>query len=192
MNRISFNIALENRLRDVYEEDKNDALNYYNELFDEMGLSDKDEIPNEYNDIDSIVKDIKKDMKMNSVIREGNKEKNSIWKNILIIIGAIFAIPIGGSIAAVVGSILLVLAIILITIVFVPLISGVFSIGALLFATIGYFTSTRIIPLGIIGGLLIAIGLTILFFKFAKFMVISIKNFVVRKLEERKMKKNEK
>lgn len=192
MNRISFNIALENRLRDVYEEDKNDALNYYNELFDEMGLSDKDEIPSEYNDIDSIVKDIKKDMKMNDVIREGKKEKNSIWKNILIIIGAIFAIPIGGSIAAVVGSILLVVAIMLLIIVFIPLIAGIASIGALLFATVGYTVSVGIFPLGMIGGLLVSIGLTILFFKFTKFMVVSIKNFVVRKLEERNMRKNEK
>ncbi len=192
MNRISFNIALENRLRDVYEEDKNDALNYYNELFDDMGLSDKDEIPSEFNNIDQIVRDIKKDMKMNEVIREGKKEKNSIWKNILIIIGAIFAIPIGGSIAAVIGSFLLVIAIIFLIIVFIPLIAGVASTGALLFATIAYTLSIGIFPLGMAGGLLVAIGLTIIFFNFSRFMVVNIKNFIVKKLEERNMRKNEK
>lgn len=94
MNRLSFNMALENRLRDVYEEDKRDAIDYYNEIFDEIGLTDNDEVPEEFQDIDKIVKDIKADMKINRVMEKSKNSGNNIWKNIGIIFLAFLAVPV--------------------------------------------------------------------------------------------------
>ncbi|WP_100064917.1 HAAS domain-containing protein [Miniphocaeibacter massiliensis] len=187
MNRLSFKIALENRLRDVYEEDKKEALEYYNELFDDMGLSDNDEIPEEYQNIEKIIKDIKKDARINRVI-EQSKNDNNLLRNILIIIGAIFASIFVSPFA--IGMLGLVLGLFFGFIgLFIGLIGGTIGI---IFGIVNYSISYNTFPLGMFGLLLILIGLTILSFIFVKFIIIKIKNFVVNKLNERKSRKENK
>lgn len=186
MNRLSFNIALENRLKDVYEEDKRDAIEYYNELFDDMGLGDNDEIPLEYQNIDKIVKDIKADMKINRVIEKSKKDNNSIWKNILIILGAIFAVMFAIPVAIPLIFAFLILVLVIIFIPIIIFLSIIFSAGVSIFAIIASTIRFSVFPLGILGLFFILLGLSILTFKFARFIVIKTKDFVVRKLDERK------
>ncbi len=185
MNRLSFMISLENRLRDVYEEDKNDALQYYAEIFDDMELTDNDEIPQEFQNVEKIVKDIKNDLRINRVV-EKSKGETSILKNILIIIGAIFAIMVGSPIAiGLLGGFLG---------LFIGLIGMFFGLFAgiigMLYGIVSYTISLKVFPLGMFGLLLILTGLTILIFIGVKELIIKIKNFTVRKLDERKKRKD--
>ncbi|MDL2310575.1 DUF1700 domain-containing protein [Peptostreptococcaceae bacterium OttesenSCG-928-C18] len=184
MNRLSFKLALENRLRDVYEEDKKDALEYYDELFDDMGLTNDDEIPEEFNNIEKIVQDIKRDSRINRVFEKSKKE-NNLWKNIVIIILAILASPIAVPLAIAAIIILFVPIIVLGSIFFAFIISIIASIYAIIVSVISFGT----FPLGIFGILLIMIGLTIITFIFIKFLIIKIKDFTVRKLKEKKQRK---
>lgn len=178
MNRLSFNISLNNRLRDLSDEDRKDALDYYNELFDEIGLLDNEEVPEKFHNIDKIVKDIKSDMKINRVMEKSKKSGNSLWKNIGIIFLAILATPV---------ALIAILPVFCIFLIFGALLIGLFGgVIALIYAIIAATISLGVFPLGLLGILLIMIGLSIFAFKLISFIVLKIKNFVLRKLNERK------
>ncbi len=71
MNRTEFMSALENRLMPLNEEDREDALRYYDELFDEAGPIDEQKILNELDDPDTIARQILSD---NGISPDGRPE----------------------------------------------------------------------------------------------------------------------
>ena len=58
MNRTEFMSALEKRLSPLNDEDREDALRYYDELFDEAGPVDETKILNDLDDPDTIARQI--------------------------------------------------------------------------------------------------------------------------------------
>ena len=126
MNRIEYMTKLASLLQDIPEEERKDAMKYYNDYFDEAGEENEEQVIREFGTPEEVAENIKADLKGKTEDINDNqqhqtqkheqsseyqyempeKKKNDrIWKIILIIILAIIIGPVllplvGGILAA--------------------------------------------------------------------------------------------
>ena len=121
MNRVEFMEELESLLADIPENDKLDAITYYNDYFDEAGGENEARVIRELGSPERVAAMIKEDLdeakvkedekqeplhQMNEVISEAKQKKNIPWPMIVVLI--IFASPIllgilGGVLGGIIG-----------------------------------------------------------------------------------------
>lgn len=124
MNRIEYMTKLASLLQDIPEEERKDAMKYYNDYFDEAGEESEEEVIREFGTPEEVARNIKADLKGNQQYQTNDqtqeneqsteyqyemsdpKKKNDrIWKVALIVILAIIIGPVliplvGGILAA--------------------------------------------------------------------------------------------
>lgn len=91
MKRKIFLKRLREGLHKLSEDDREDTIKFYEDLFDEQGIDKNEEIPNIYN-----VEKVIKDLMLNQKIEQWELEKKTLVKmrkSILIIVLGIFAMP---------------------------------------------------------------------------------------------------
>lgn len=91
MIRKSFLETLDKKLKKIDNKEREEAILFYSELFDEMNLADEDQIPNQY-DVNKISRDLNLSMKIDNWEDENSSIKK-IFKGIPIITLSILSLP---------------------------------------------------------------------------------------------------
>ena len=137
MNRIEYMTKLASLLQDIPEEERKDAMKYYNDYFDEAGEENEEQVIREFGTPEEVAENIKADLKGKTEdvtddqqyqakeneqsseyqyeMPDNQKNKNDrIWKIVLLVILAIIIGPVlfplvGGILAAGLGIVLTVI-----------------------------------------------------------------------------------
>lgn len=88
-----FERALSRQLHRVADDEVEQALDYYREMFEEMGLQPEDEVPKAYENVTRIAYEIRRDLKATELEREPAKRKP--LEVVALVLLAIMALPIG-------------------------------------------------------------------------------------------------
>lgn len=91
MIRKSFLQTLDKKLKKFDNREREEAILFYSELFDEMNLADEDQIPNQY-DVNKIARELNVSMKIDNWEDENSSIKK-IFKGIPIITLSILSLP---------------------------------------------------------------------------------------------------
>lgn len=91
MIRKSFLQTLDKKLKKFDNNEREEAILFYSELFDEMNLADEDEIPNQY-DVNKIARELNLSTKIDDWDTENSSIKK-IFKGITIIALSILSMP---------------------------------------------------------------------------------------------------
>ena len=109
MNRIEFMEELSGLLQDIPEEDRMDALNYYNDYFDDAGAENEKNVRDERESPEKVAAKIKADRedpedgKAGMPIEQDNKPWTNKWLK-MILIGCPVIVPVAiGLLAAIAG-----------------------------------------------------------------------------------------
>lgn len=181
MNRIEFMTELAALLQDVPVEERKEAMQYYNDYFDDAGEEEKD-VVKELGSPAKVAENIKKDLGIQTEIPGGEaqnaganhtgaqnaggqdngtqnvgaqEQNNHIWKIVLIVLVVIFGIPlllgIGGGVLGLLAGIIATVFSVILTAVLV-VITGVLAIVA----GVTFLITEPAVGLALIGGGLIA------------------------------------
>ena len=181
MNRIEFMTELAALLQDVPVEERKEAMQYYNDYFDDAGEEEKD-VVKELGSPAKVAENIKKDLGIQTEIPSGEaqnaganhtgaqnargqdngtqnvgaqEQNNHIWKIVLIVLVVIFGIPlllgIGGGVLGLLAGIIATVFSVILTAVLV-VITGVLAIVA----GVTFLITEPAVGLALIGGGLIA------------------------------------
>lgn len=181
MNRIEFMTELAALLQDVPVEERKEAMQYYNDYFDDAGEEEKD-VVKELGSPAKVAENIKKDLGIQTEIPSGEaqnaganhtgaqnargqdngtqnvgaqEQNNHIWKIVLIVLVVIFGIPlllgIGGGVLGLLAGIIATVFTVILTAVLV-VITGVLAIVA----GVTFLITEPAVGLALIGGGLIA------------------------------------
>lgn len=181
MNRIEFMTELAALLQDVPVEERKEAMQYYNDYFDDAGEEEKD-VVKELGSPAKVAENIKKDLGIQTEISSGGaqntganytgaqdaraqnngtqnvgtqEQSNHIWKIVLIVLVVIFGLPlllgIGGGVLGLLAGIIATVFAVILTAVLV-VITGVLAIVA----GVTFLITEPAVGLALIGGGLIA------------------------------------
>lgn len=181
MNRIEFMTELAAILQDVPVEERKEAMQYYNDYFDDAGEEEKD-VVKELGSPEKVAENIKKDLGIQTEIASGGaqntganhtgaqdaraqnngtqnvgtqEQSNYIWKIVLIVLVVIFGLPlllgIGGGVLGLLGGIIATVFSVILTAVLV-VVSGVLAVVS----GIALLIAEPAVGLALIGGGLIA------------------------------------
>lgn len=181
MNRIEFMTELAALLQDVPVEERKEAMQYYNDYFDDAGEEEKD-VVKELGSPAKVAENIKKDLGIQTEISSGGaqntganhtgaqdaraqdngtqnvgtqEQSNHIWKIVLIVLVVIFGLPlllgIGGGVLGLLAGIIATVFSVILTAVLV-VITGVLAIVA----GVSFLITEPAVGLALIGGGLIA------------------------------------
>lgn len=167
MTREEFILALNKKLKFMNTQEKEEAINYYQEYIDDALDSDKDweEISKSLGTPDEVAAKIKADYSVKKV-----KEKPSLSNSIkllfavlgLFFIGIPIAIPIAIGLLSIVLAIVIVIFAILITLIAV-IISVIIALCALFGFAISLLVTNPVAGIGLLGLVLVGTGVIILF-----------------------------
>ena len=195
MDKEKFLTQLREKLYKVPEEERNNAIKYYEEYFEEAGEENEQSVIESLGSPSEVAAKIMMDLALKETDKENPKKRfSSVWMVIL----AIFASPIALQIAIVLITLLLVLVILLLSVL---LMFGVLGIALFLSGFLTFILSFYLLwvhfPTAIFffGYAFLAIGLGGVFIFFTKFL--SQKSFtwllnMMNKLLKRRTKNNEK
>ena len=144
MTRKEFMNELDYRLRSFPENERIDALNYYEEYFDDAGVGPDDKVPEGMQPIKEIVAQLRSEYIDRAAMEKPKSVKNGIsavWIAILGIFAAPIALPILIAVLAIVFAICVTIAVLL----FAGIVSGVAIAGSGIFcvgAALPVFTSS--------------------------------------------------
>lgn len=145
MNRIEFMTELAALLQDVPVEERKEAMQYYNDYFDDAGEEETD-VVKELGSPAKVAENIKKDLGIQTEMPGGEtqnmgapntsipntgaqEQSNHIWKIVLIVLVVVFGIPlllgIGGGVLGLLGGILATVFAVILTAVLVVVTAGV-------------------------------------------------------------------
>lgn len=181
MNRIEFMTELAALLQDVPVEERKEAMQYYNDYFDDAGEEEKD-VVKELGSPAKVAENIKKDLGIQTEIPSGGaqntganhtgaqdaraqnngtqnvgtqEQSNHIWKIVLIVLVVIFGLPlllgIGGGVLGLLAGIIATVFSVILTAVLV-VVSGVLAVVS----GIALLIAEPAVGLALIGGGLIA------------------------------------
>lgn len=181
MNRIEFMTELAALLQDVPVEERKEAMQYYNDYFDDAGEEEKD-VVKELGSPEKVAENIKKDLGIQTEIASGGaqntganhtgaqdaraqnngtqnvgtqEQSNHIWKIVLIVLVVIFGLPlllgIGGGVLGLLAGIIATVLSVILTAVLV-VVSGVLAVVS----GIALLIAEPAVGLALIGGGLIA------------------------------------
>ncbi|MEJ8788598.1 DUF1700 domain-containing protein [Dorea sp. ICN-14282] len=181
MNRIEFMTELAALLQDVPVEERKEAMQYYNDYFDDAGEEEKD-VVKELGSPEKVAENIKKDLGIQTEIASGGtqntganhtgaqdagaqnngtqnvgtqEQSNHIWKIVLIVLVVIFGLPlllgIGGGVLGLLAGIIATVFSVILTAVLV-VVSGVLAVVS----GIALLIAEPAVGLALIGGGLIA------------------------------------
>lgn len=165
MTRTEYIAQLNKYLRGLSDEEKMDVLQYYNEIFDEAGISEEMKVPESYEDPKKIALDILTDMNLefkgNEIDQEYKRKDNTLMILVLAVLAAPIALPI-----------------------IVALVSALIAVGAVAVsllvaagATVVYVFLTDINMMTrafFIGGVFAAAGAAILLIELIRFIAVAI------------------
>lgn len=112
MNRIEFMEELSGLLQDIPEEDRMDALNYYNDYFDDAGAENEKNVIDELESPEKVAAKIKADRedpedgKAGMPMEQDNKPWTNKWLK-MILIGCPVIVPVAISLLAAIAGILI-------------------------------------------------------------------------------------
>lgn len=156
MNRKTYIDELSKKLSKLPKEEREDAINYYNEYFDEAQLGEEDEVPDTMKTPAQAASDIIQDCAIkvtNQPPKTVKKGIDTVWIVLLAILAAPIALPIAAAILSVFVALGAVCFAFVVTILALDF--SIFAVGIGCFiATIEAFTVS--VPLGL---LMIGIGL---------------------------------
>ena len=193
MNKVEFLKKLEEKLTNLPEEDRNDRINFYREMIEdriEDGFSEEDAI-NDIGSLDEVAKQIVANVPLKKLIKQNVKIKKDykITEILLLVLGFPLWFPIIISLFVVLVSLYAVGWALVISLwsVFVSLVGG-----GLVGIVLGMVELTQGASASILGGSIACVGLGILFFfvckgltklyiKFSKNIVLWIKNLFIKK-----------
>ena len=146
MNRVEYMTRLASMLQDIPVEERQEAMKYYNDYFDEAGEENEEKVAAELDSPEKVAAAIKAEIygrnntgetRKHLCIRQKRKRKitNNWWKILLIIVGGLFVLSIAGPI--VLGVALTVLAVVFSG--FIALIAFVIAAGCLAIVGIALF-----------------------------------------------------
>ena len=147
MNRIEFMEALSGLLQDIPEEDRMDALKYYNDYFDDAGAENEKNVIDELESPEKVAAKIKADREDPEDEKAGMpmKEENKPWTNkwlkmiliaAIILVGCPVIVPVAISLLAAIAGILIAAFAFFIAIVIVAIVLTAAGIGSM-FVNIG-------------------------------------------------------
>lgn len=166
MNKSEFITRLANSLKHLPREDREDALTYYKEYFEEMGADDSLDVTQELGKPEDIAKEIIANCTEKHIDAQKEKGgiKNSaltIWMIVLAIFASPIAIPLAFSAIACLAAILISLISIVLAIACVSIASIVSGIALLIVAIPAPGFAQKLICIGL-GLLLVGWGLLLL------------------------------
>ena len=133
MNKERFMIELERLLRGLPSDEREDALNYYREYIEDAGFSDRDDVTDKLGTPKQVARSIlgesvEKHVEVQREKKDVRSGASTLWRILLYICAAPFAIPVVAVVAA--------LFIALVAVVFSVGVALVCSGGAMIFAGI--------------------------------------------------------
>ena len=145
MNRVEYMTRLASMLQDIPVEERQEAMKYYNDYFDEAGEENEEKVAAELDSPEKVAAVIKAEIygrnntgETKAPVYPAEKEEkdtNNWWKILLIIVGGLFVLSIAGPI--VLGVALTVLAVVFSG--FIALIAFVIAAGCLAIVGIALF-----------------------------------------------------
>ena len=145
MNRVEYMTRLASMLQDIPVEERQEAMKYYNDYFDEAGEENEEKVAAELDSPEKVAAAIKAEIygrnntgETRAPVYPAEKEEkdtNNWWKILLIIVGGLFVLSIAGPI--VLGVALTVLAVVFSG--FIALIAFVIAAGCLAIVGIALF-----------------------------------------------------
>lgn len=157
MNKHTFLQRLENALRYIPKEDREDAISYYREYFEEMGADDNQDVTKEFGQPEDIAKEIIASCTQKHI---ENQKKESGFKSTATVIWmialSIFAAPIALPIAIALIAVLFAVLVSIFAVLF-----SVFVVGVALIAC-GFLLLTSVLFSVGFGQKLVCVGLSLL------------------------------
>ena len=145
MNRVEYMTRLASMLQDIPVEERQEAMKYYNDYFDEAGEENEEKVAAELDSPEKVAAVIKAEIygrnntgETKAPVYPAEKEEkdtNNWWKILLIIVGGLFVLSIAGPI--VLGVALTVLAVVVSVVI--ALIAFVIAAGCLAIVGIALF-----------------------------------------------------
>ncbi len=176
MNREQYMQALANKLSGMTASDREEAIHYYEEYFDEAGIEEEEKVIGDLGTPEQVAKQILADYAVKEVMKSPKSPKKNIYA-IWFIVLAIFASPIAFPLAMAVISVLFAGVVAIAACVFALGIT-LFSVGA---AGVGVFLSglamlTTNLPTALVlmGPGLVMIGVTLLSLMLVSSLVIKV------------------
>lgn len=166
MNRVEFISELKSKLKRLPKDEIEDALNYYNEYFDEAGIDDEQEIMESLGSPCDIASQILADYSLKDMYLKPNSTKkgiSAVWFAILAVFAAPIALPLTIAIFLTVGAIGIAIIAIIIAILLTMTAMGGAGIVAVISGLVVIFKD---IPTALIfiGGGIVVVGIDALIF----------------------------
>lgn len=175
MTRIEFMRELSNRLRSISPAERDNVLNYYEEIFEEQEIDYTDSVPERYDPM-KIARDILMNQQANKW-EQTPPQKRKNRDGLLLILLGILSLPITLPLAAAfIGILIAIFAVIILLFVsgFMGIVGGI--------AGIAYFlTFSPLSAIFFLGVVFVAIGAIILLFNAIKFIIHKFAGGIARK-----------
>ena len=172
MNRIEFMEELSGLLQDIPEEDRMDALNYYNDYFDDAGAENEKNVIDELESPEKVAAKIKADRedpedgKAEMPMEQDNKPWTNKWLKwtmivAIVVIGCPIVIPLAAGLLALIAGI--VIAAFCVFVAIVLAFAAVVMAGVVLFAAgIGCMIANPGVGLAVLGAGLMAVAIGVI------------------------------
>lgn len=151
-----FRNKLAHQLRRLPAEEIDQALDYYDEYFADLGLGEEDEVPEEFSNPKRIGYEILRDSKLNEMEDQGRQ--HSPWKILSLVLLTVLALPVGIP--------LFIVLVVLVVLFLMILVMGIVGGGAVVLTLIGVAFESGIWTSAAIaltaGVLLISLGILVL------------------------------